>query len=119
MVTIIIASCSSLLASLASGGDIQLELLTVLAFGVYMVFQALKYPLGMFMTDAPGLRYQAYMILIMVPINVGLSYWLAGALGAAGPVIGSLVGVIGFQYVANLIYIRKHQLLNTAELVGG
>ena len=72
-----------------------------------MVFQALKYPLGMYMTDARGLRFQAYMILAMVPVNLGLSIVLAGSLGAAGPVIGSLVGVVLFQYVANLLYVRR------------
>lgn len=106
-VTVVIGSFSGVLARLASGGEIRVSLLVVLAFSVFMVFQALKYPLGMYMTDAPGLRFQAYMIVAMVPVNVGLSLWLAGRLGAAGPVIGSLVGVALFQYLANLLYVRR------------
>jgi O-antigen/teichoic acid export membrane protein len=106
-VTIVIALFSPLLAELASKDQIQISLLVVLVFSVFMVFQALKYPLGMYMTDAKGLRFQAYMIVAMVPINVGLSYWLAGELGAAGPVIGSAVGVFFFQFLANLYYIKR------------
>ena len=109
VVTTVIALASGWLAELASGGQISLSLLIVLVFSVFMVFQALKYPLGMYMTDAPGLRFQAYMVVAMVPVNVGLSYWLTGRLGAAGPVIGSLVGVFFFQFLANLLYVRRGQ----------
>jgi hypothetical protein len=116
-VTTVIAFASPLLARLASGGELSLSPLLVLVFSVFMVFQALKYPLGMYMTDAPGLRFQAYMILAMVPVNIGLSYWLAGLLGAAGPVIGSLVGVALFQFLANLLYVRRHQRLAATALV--
>lgn len=108
-VTTVIAVASPWLAQLASDGEIKLDLRLVLAFSVFMVFQALKYPLGMYMTDAPGLRYQAYMILAMAPVNIGLSLVLARQIGAAGPVIGSLVGVVLFQYVANLLYVRRHR----------
>ena len=106
-VTVIIGLSSPWLARLASGGAISLSLLLVVSFSVFMVFQALKYPLGMFMTDAPGMRFQAYMIVLMAPVNIGISYWLAGRLGAAGPIIGSLVGVAFFQYAANLLYVRR------------
>jgi hypothetical protein len=71
-----------------------------------MVCQATKYPLGMFMTDAPGLRYQAFMVVLMVPVNLGLSIVLARRFGAVGPVIGSAVGVFFFQVVANWAYVR-------------
>lgn len=106
-VTILIAFSSGWLARLASGGAIRISLLLVVMFSVFMVFQALKYPLGTFMTDAPGLRFQAYMILAMTPVNLAVSYLLAGPLGAAGPIIGSVVGVAIFQYGANLIYVRR------------
>ena len=49
-----------------------------MAFACFIVLQALKYPLGMYMTDARGLRYQAVMVVLMLPVNVGLSVVLAG-----------------------------------------
>jgi hypothetical protein len=72
-----------------------------------MVLQAVKYPLGMYLTDAPGLRYQAAMIVAMLPVNVMLSWYLTGPLGAAGPVVGSVAGVALFEVLANLVLVRR------------
>jgi O-antigen/teichoic acid export membrane protein len=104
---LVITVASPLLAELASGGEIHLGATLVISFSLLMVFQALKYPLGMYMTDARGLRYQALMVVLMLPVNLGLSWYLAGVLGAAGPVIGSAVGVLVFQVLANLVYVRR------------
>ena len=96
------------LAGWASGGHIHLGLELVVSFSFLMVFQAMKYPLGMYMTDARGLRYQAVMIvLLLLPLNLGLSWYLATKIGAAGPVIGSAAGVFCTQVVANWIYVRR------------
>jgi O-antigen/teichoic acid export membrane protein len=103
----VIALFSPWIARLAAGDRIQLSVLLVVSFAVLMVFQGLKYPLGMFMTDVAGLRFQALLIVLMLPVNVGLSWYLAGPLGAAGPVIGSVAGVVGFQVLPNLIYVRR------------
>lgn len=102
-----VAVASPLLARLASGGEITLGVPVVVAFAVLMLLQAVKYPLGMYLTDAPGLRYQALMIVIMLPVNVGLSWYLTGPLGAAGPVVGSVVGVALFEVLANLVQVRR------------
>ncbi len=100
---------SGLLADMPPGGTIQLPLGLLLAFSVLMVVQAAKSPLGMYMTDAKGLRFQAYMALLMLPVNVGISILLAYTLGAAGPVIGSIVGVLLFQLVANWWYVAREE----------
>ncbi|SNR41394.1 lipopolysaccharide biosynthesis protein [Blastococcus mobilis] len=102
-----VALASSWLAELASGGRILLGCPLVAAFALLMVLQGVKYPLGMFMTDSAGLRFQALMIVLMLPVNVGLSWYLAGSLGAVGPVIGSVIGVAGSQVLANLLYVRR------------
>lgn len=104
---IAIAVASPFLAALASGGDITLHLSLVLSFVVLMTFQGIKYPLGMYMTDAAGLRFQALMIVLMLPVNLGLSWYLAGLMGAAGPVIGSVIGVALFQVLANYLYVAR------------
>ena len=95
------------LARLASDGQITIPFSMSLAFSVFMILQAVKYPLGMFMTDAPGLRYQAFLVVAMLPVNLGLSIVLAKRYGAVGPIIGSMVGVFLFQVVGNFIYVRK------------
>jgi O-antigen/teichoic acid export membrane protein len=102
-----VALVSPWLADLASGGAITLSWGLVAAFGLLMSLQGLKYPLGMAMTDVAGLRRQALMVVLMLPANLGLSWWLAGELGAAGPVIGSAIGVGIFQCLANAWYLRR------------
>ena len=102
-----IAVASPLLARVASDGLITIGLPLLFAFTGFMILQGLKYPLGMYMTDARGLRFQAFMILLMVPVNLGLSIALAKSLGAVGPVIGSLIGVAVFQVLANFLYVRR------------
>ena len=95
------------LAARASDGQVHLPLALLLSFAVFMIFQSAKYPLGVYLTDAAGLRFQAYMIMIFLPLNLGLSLPLAARLGASGPVIGSAVGVLLCQVVANYVYVRR------------
>jgi len=111
-VATVVGLASGWLAELASGGAVTLSTSLVLAFGALMTVQALKYPLGMFLTDAAGLRFQAGMIVAMVPVNVGLSWYLAARMGPAGPVLGSVVGVVVFELAANALYVR-HRLRST------
>jgi O-antigen/teichoic acid export membrane protein len=106
-VCLFISLISPWLAGIASNDEIRINLGLLVAFSVFMVCQAAKYPLGMFLTDAPGLRYQAFMIVIMVPVNLGISIALASRLGAVGPIIGSTVGVFFFELVANYLYVRR------------
>ena len=104
---VVITAVAPWLAARASGDRVHLPWLLLISFSVFMVFQAAKYPLGMSMTDAPGLRFQAVMITLFLPVNLGLSIALAGPYGAAGPVIGSAAGVLGCQVIANWLYVRR------------
>jgi O-antigen/teichoic acid export membrane protein len=113
-----VAVLSPWLAELASGGAVRLSGLLVPAFVVLMVLQAAKYPLGIYLTDARGLRFQAAMIAVMLPVNVGLSWVLTERIGPAGPVIGSIVGVLLFEVVANTLYVRRRLRRTTAALAG-
>lgn len=105
-VAVLVAVASPLLADVASGGRIALGGGLVVAFTVLMTLQGLKYPAGMYLTDAPGLRFQALMVALMLPVNLGASWVLAGPLGAAGPVLGSALGVALFQVLANALRVR-------------
>jgi hypothetical protein len=61
----------------------------MLAFGALLFVQAVDYPASMWLTDAPGLRFQAIRAVTMTAVNLALSIPLARLLGAPGPVIGS------------------------------
>ncbi len=101
-----VAILSPLLASFASDGSITLGWTLILAFSVLATLQATQYPMSMYLTDAAGLRFQAFMLVLLVPMNVGISWLLAQKLGASGPVIGSVITIFLLQIVANIIYIR-------------
>jgi O-antigen/teichoic acid export membrane protein len=104
---LVIGLASPWLARKASDGEIHLSVPLVLTFSVFMIIQAAKFPLGMYMTDAKGLRFQAFMILILLPVNLGISWVLALRYGAVGPVAGSAVSVLGCQVIANYCYVRR------------
>ena len=114
-----VAIASPWLARLATGGQLSVGAGLATWFVVLMVVQAAKFPLGIFLTDAQGLRFQALMITLMLPVNLGLSIWLAGPLGVVGPVIGSVVGVLVFELLANAVYVRRRLVRAAARRVGG
>ena len=107
----IIGLAAPLLASVASGGAIRLPLSLIVWFGVLIVAQCAKVPLGMSMTDARGLSFQAVWIMVMLPVNLGLSWILALQIGATGPVIGSAIGVLLCQVLPNWWYVARHPLM--------
>ncbi|MTB88010.1 polysaccharide biosynthesis protein [Aeromicrobium senzhongii] len=102
-----VAVASPWLAEIASGGQIRLDAALVAAFVVLVIVQAAKNPLGNFLTDARGLRFQAIMVTLMMPWNIVASVFLSMSLGAIGPVIASISGVMIFQLAANWIYATR------------
>ncbi|MCU1656116.1 MAG: polysaccharide biosynthesis protein, partial [Pseudonocardiales bacterium] len=51
----------------------------------------------------------------LLPVNLGLSWYLAIHLGAVGPVIGSTVGVLLCQVLANWWYVRRDLRARSAQ----
>ncbi len=95
------------LAAFASDGEIAVPLGLAVAFSLLMIVQAVKYPFGIFLTDARGLRFQALMVILMMPFNVVVSIALARRFGAVGPVLGSFAGVLLFEAIPNGWYVRR------------
>jgi hypothetical protein len=83
-----------------------------MAFGGLLFVQAAHLPGAMFLTRPEGLRFQAWCVVGMCLVNVPLSIGLAGALGASGPVIASMVTVLVFQLLTarRLILVGKARL---------
>ncbi|OMH31605.1 polysaccharide biosynthesis protein [Tersicoccus sp. Bi-70] len=103
---LVLAVLSPWLAAFVSAGRITLDFWLLAGFVLFVALQAVKYPLGMYMTDQRGLRFQVAPILVMVPVNLALSWWLTLAIGPGGPIIGSAVAVLVCQVVPNLLYVR-------------
>lgn len=94
------------MTQLISDGEIQIGPALAGGFVVFVALQAVKYPLGMYMTDARGLRFQVLPIIAMVPIGLGLSALLIPHLGAAGPVWATSAAVLVCQVLPNAWYVR-------------
>ncbi len=102
-----VAGASPWIAGFVSTGQITLDWVLLVSFVVFVALQAAKYPIGMYMTDLAGLRFQVVPTILMVPISVGLSLWLIPLLGAAGSVVGASAAVALCQVVPNLVYVRR------------
>jgi O-antigen/teichoic acid export membrane protein len=102
-----LAAVSPWVVEFVADGRFALDLWLVLGFVVFVGLQATKYPLGMYMTDARGLRFQVLPIVLMVPLNLGLSWWMITWLGAGGAIIASAVSVAVCQVIPNFLYVRR------------
>ena len=102
-----LAAVTPLVVAFVTGGAFELDGWLIFGFVVFVALQAAKYPIGMYMTDERGLRFQVVPVLIMVPLTLGLSWWLIGVLGAGGAVIASCIAVAVCQVVPNLWYVRR------------
>jgi hypothetical protein len=114
-----LAVISPFLARFVSGGAITLDGWMLVGFVVFVGLQAAKYPVGMYMTDKTGLVFQVLPIVLMVPLNLGLSWWFIGQVGAAGPVLGSAISVALCQLVPNLWYVSRDLGRRRAEAAAG
>ncbi|WP_255956237.1 MULTISPECIES: oligosaccharide flippase family protein [Aeromicrobium] len=82
---------------------------TVLAFGAMVTCTAILYPLGMFIMDKPGIRFQVVPALTMAASSLALSIVLTVLLGVEGPPLSSVLAVIVCQIIPFAIYIRRHR----------
>ncbi|BDV29529.1 lipopolysaccharide biosynthesis protein [Microbacterium terricola] len=113
----LIFALSGWLAELASGGRITLGWQVLVAGSVFIVIQAVKQPYGMYLTDAKGLVFQAICALALLPLNLGLTIALTPALGAPGPLVGSIIAVIACQLVPNFLLVR-HRSRRAPSIAG-
>lgn len=95
-------------------GEIDVSSPTVLAFGAMVTCIAAVYPLGMFIMDKPGIRFQVIPTLAMAVSSLVLSVVLAPVLGAAGPPLGCAAAILVCQVVPFAAYIARHRERLTA-----
>ncbi|WP_247046686.1 lipopolysaccharide biosynthesis protein [Arthrobacter rhizosphaerae] len=111
----VLAALSPLIVEFVSGGRFQLDGWLIGGFVVFVGLQAAKYPVGMYMTDHIGLRFQTIPIFIMVPMNLALSWWFIGLVGAGGPIIASAISVALCQLAPNIWYVKRDLAKRRAE----
>lgn len=97
-----------------SDDTVEVPTSIVLAFGAMIVMQAIIYPLGMFIMDPPGIRFQVVPALLMTVSTIVLSVLVTPQLGVIGPLLSNAASVCVFQAIPYIIYIRR----NRARLTG-
>ena len=79
--------------SLLSNRQVKISTLTLVCFGVLLVVQSFHQPSAMLQTDELGLRFNAGAVAVMTALNLTLGLILTGPLGAAGPVLSSVIAL--------------------------
>jgi O-antigen/teichoic acid export membrane protein len=92
---------------LLSGGELRVPEEVLLGFSLVLVIQAALYPLGMFLMDEAGARFQTVPVLLMVTLNVSLSFFLASSIGVPGPLFATAIATLVCQVVPYTIYIKR------------
>lgn len=95
------------LSKMVSGGSINVSFGVFISFGGLLLLQSISYPMAMLLTDRKGLRFQAWLHLLMLAVNVPLSVFLAHKLGASGPIIASVLAIGGVLFVPQWIRTRR------------
>ena len=103
-------------ARVMSGGEVVLPSVLVWAFAAYVAVEAGKQPLGMYMTDPRGLQFQVIPVLILVPMNLAVSWVLIGPFDAAGPILGSVISVVLCQIIPYAWWVRRDVARRRREL---
>jgi O-antigen/teichoic acid export membrane protein len=96
-------------------GELTVQTSTIFAFGLMIMMTAAVYPLGMYIMDKPGIRFQVIPTLSMAAVGITLAFVLTPVLGIAGPLIGVAFALLVCQLIPFSIYIVR----NRARLGGG
>jgi O-antigen/teichoic acid export membrane protein len=112
--TVFVALVGPWVFDFITDGTLEVRTTTILAFGLMVTCTAGLYPLGMFIMDKPGIRFQVVPTLLMALASLALSIVLTPAIGTAGPPLGNAVAVVVFQVIPFSWYIIRHR----ARLLG-
>lgn len=92
-----------------TSGRVVVSLATLLSFGMMMTLQAAIYPMGMFIMDEPGIRFQVAPALLMAAATVALAVPLTPLLGTIGPLLANSISIFVFQLIPFYIYINRNR----------
>lgn len=95
------------IVSFTAADQVEVGVPLLLAFGSFLLVQALQMPVGMFLTSEGGLKFQARCVMAMMAANLILSWWLSSSLGAAGPVVASTASILLCQLVPGALLVRR------------
>jgi O-antigen/teichoic acid export membrane protein len=107
--SLIVCALSGPFFSIITDGQIDVSLSLLIAFSGMLVVQAALYPLGMFLMDTDGARFQTVPVVAMVVINVLLSVIFSQTIGVEGPIIATIIATTMCQIVPYCVHILKQR----------
>lgn len=90
-----------------SDGLIAIPAVLIWVWVLNVVVEAAKQPITMYMTSPRGLQFQMWPVLVLIPVNLALSYLLIEPLGAAGPLLGSALTILLCQLLPYAWWVRR------------
>lgn len=108
------------LAPRISGGQISVDLELALSFSIFVIAQAAQFPLGVYLTDVFGLRLQAFVTLLFVPLVWVAAVGLIPLVGAGAPAlatgaVGLVVQVVPFMVAVYIVAKRGERKVGLAS----
>ncbi|SEL12219.1 lipopolysaccharide biosynthesis protein [Rhodococcus maanshanensis] len=100
-----LATLGPWVASVLSGGRIEVSASLALAFGALLVVQAVYLPTSVLLTRPTEARWQACWIAVMAAISLGSGIAVAEPYGAIGVVWASVLGVAAAQAAPSLLWV--------------
>jgi O-antigen/teichoic acid export membrane protein len=82
--------------------------LLLVALGAWLVAMSLTGPISVFLNGASVLGPQAVGSVVMMLANLGLSIYLAGAVGVSGVVWGTVLSQVAFFLGPAIFFVRRH-----------
>jgi len=90
-----------------SSGEVQIDYAISSAFGFLLFLQIVHFPVGVFLTDSPGLRFQSIWVSIGAVTYLPLAIYLTLYLGVVGPTLAGIFLIIFFQLLPNSIFYSR------------
>lgn len=82
---------------------------TAAAFSLMLLFQTCLYPLGMFIMDKPGIKFQVVPTIVMAVGSLILSVVITPSMGVSGPILSNALAVLFAQLIPYSIYIHRNR----------
>lgn len=108
LMAFIFGFASPFLATVISEGEIRPSVLLVTSFAGLILVMSVHQASALLLTDERGLRFQAYCVLALAIISIGLSIIFAQHLGAPGPVLASIIAVTSAQLLPGMLRARNY-----------
>lgn len=77
------------------------------SFALLLLAQIVQFPIGMYLTNERGLRFQAICVTGMLVVSVPVSALSIQLLGPAGPILTSAICVTVFQTIPGWVFARR------------